>query len=659
MSVFTQQSPGLEAREIDLTNIVGTAGASGGAFVGDFHWGPVDEITTITNPIELESQFGKPTDTNYVDWFSAFNFLSYTSNLKLVRVIDADAINSDDTGSGTLVKNAHQFATVASGVGTAKFIARYPGALGNSLGVYVCDSNTWASWPYKGEFDFAPGTSDYAASVGAQNDELHIVVVDTRGAFSGVVGAILERYAFVSKALDSKGSNNEPNFYVNVINRSSSYVWAMRVPTTGLSDPTTGVVDAINVLTGGSGYTSAPTVTISAPPAGGTQATATAVLTGDAVTSITIDNPGSGYLTAPTVTLSGGGATTQGTAEAVLETVTGADWGTNLIQAGVPSVYKNLTTALAAPLSGGANSTAVTADELIPGLDLFENAEEVDVSLLFTGHAGGETEHQVVVQHAIDNLAERRLDLLVFFSPLLSDVLNKTQSAATTAAIATRNTVGRSSSYAVMDSGWKYQYDVYNDKYRWIPLNADIAGICAYVDNTSDPWISPGGYTRGRIKNVVSLAFNPNKAARDALYKVGINPVTTFNTDGTILYGDKTLLGKNSAFSSIGIRRLFILLRKTISNSAKYFLFDQNNQFTRASFVNMVEPYMREYQGRGGIDSFRVVCDETNNTPQIQMNRQFIGDIYIKPVYSINWIQLNFVAVRQDVAFEEVVGQAF
>ncbi len=657
MSVFTQQSPGVETREIDLTNIVGTAGAAGGAFAGNFHWGPVEEITTITNAQELEAQFGKPTDDNYVDWFSAFNFLAYTGDLKVVRAVDEDAINADDSGTGVLVKNRQHFDVVASGPATANFIARYPGALGNSLSISACDANTWANWTYKNEFDFAPGTSEHAASVGASFDEMHIVVVDSQGLFSGVVGAVLERYPFVSKAIDAKGPNNEPNYYVNVINRTSPYVYALRAIDTGLTDPTNGEIASITVGAGGTGYTTAPTVTISAPPAGGTQATATATVSAGAVTAITVTNPGSGYLAAPTITFGGPG--TGATATAVMDTTTGSDWGIPLVNLGVPNVFQVLSAAYGADLSGGANSTAVTANELVDALNLFENAEEVDASLLFLGDAGGDSSHTAVVQHAIDNIAERRLDMLVFFSPKLSDVLNKTQSAATVSAVATRNTIARSSSYAVMDSGWKFQYDVYNDKYRWVPLNADIAGLCALVDNTSDPWISPGGYTKGRIRNVVTLAFNPNKAARDALYKVGINPVVTFNVDGTILYGDKTLLGKNSAFSQIGIRRLFILLRKTISNAAKYFLFEQNNRFTRASFVNMVEPYMREYQGRGGVDDFRVRCDETNNTPQVVMNRQFIGDIFIKPVYSINWIQLNFVAVRQDVAFDEVVGQTF
>jgi phage tail sheath protein FI len=321
--------------------------------------------------------------------------------------------------------------------------------------------------------------------------------------------------------------------------------------------------------------------------------------------------------------------------------------------------FKVLAAVIADPFSGGLDSTTITAGDLSRAYALFENQEEVDVSLIFTGDAGGSTEHTVTVQNVIDNLAETRKDCVVFYSPKLEDVLNTTQSAAAANIVNTRNTVGRSSSYAVMDSGWKLQYDVYNDKYRWIPLNADLAGLCAQVDNTNDPWVSPGGYTRGRLKNVVSLAFNPNKTSRDAIYKVGINPVVTFNTDGTVLYGDKTLLGKNSAFGQIGTRRLFISLEKDISIAAKYYLFENNNEFTRSNFVNMVSPKLEQVRGRGGIDDFRVVCNKSNNTDQIIMERKFVGSIFIKPTYSINWVQLNFVAIRQDVSFDEVVSGTF
>jgi phage tail sheath protein FI len=222
--------------------------------------------------------------------------------------------------------------------------------------------------------------------------------------------------------------------------------------------------------------------------------------------------------------------------------------------------------------------------------------------------------------------------------------------------ILTRNEMP-SSSYGVMDSGYKYQYDRYNDVYRWVPMNGDTAGLIVRTDDLRDPWWSPAGFNRGNIKNVTRLAYNPDKSDRDLLYKNGVNPIVTFIGEGTILYGDKTLLKKPSAFDRINVRRLFIVLEKAISTAAKYTLFEFNDAFTRAQFRNLVEPYLRDVQGRRGIYDFRVVCDETNNTGEVIDRNEFVGDIYIKPARSINFIQLNFVAVRTGVDFEEIVGK--
>jgi phage tail sheath protein FI len=213
------------------------------------------------------------------------------------------------------------------------------------------------------------------------------------------------------------------------------------------------------------------------------------------------------------------------------------------------------------------------------------------------------------------------------------------------------------SSYVVMDSAWKYQYDKYSDVYRWVPLNGDIAGLCARTDTQRDPWFSPAGLNRGQIKNVVKLSWNPQKTERDTIYKAGINPVVTFPGEGTILYGDKTFQNRPSAFDRINVRRLFLILEKTIAKASRSTLFEFNDEFTRAQFVNLVEPFLRDIQGRRGIYDYRVVCDTTNNTPEVIDQNQFVGDIYIKPARSINFIQLNFVAVRTGVAFNEIVGK--
>lgn len=651
----SQTSPGVVVNENDLTNFVASVGTSGGAFVGQFAWGPALQYVTLSSATDLVNQFGQPNDTNYVDWFSASNFLSYTGQLTLVRVVDMHALNSSDDGLGILIKNDTDFQIVsATGPTGVHFAGKFPGSIGNSLGVYACDATGFTGWQYASSFDSAPGTSDAAAAVGASNDELHVVVVDTHGQFSGTVGAVLESFAYLSKAADAKDINNAPNFYPNVINRSSQYVRALTT-LDGASGSVGGAVQTVVITAGGSAYTAA-TATFSAPPVGGVQATGTVVLTGGVVTGVTITNPGKGYTSAPTVTITGTGGTGATATSTVNAITTTVSWGTPLLVAGVPSAYSSLTAPATLALGGAKDSTAIGSAELIAGYSMFENAEQVDVSLIFTGAAGGDADMVTVNQFVIDNVCEARQDCMVFISPKLADVLNVTQSVAATNIVATRNLLARSTSYASMDSGWKLQYDVYADKYRWIPLNADIAGLCARVDTTNDSWWSPAGYNRGQIKNVVSLAFNPNKTSRDAIYKVGINPVVTFTTDGTILYGDKTLLGKNSAFSYIGTRRLFILLEKTISGAAKYSLFEFNDQYTQSAFVNMVEPKLREVKGRRGMEDYRIVCDSSNNTPQVIQQGQFVGSIFIKPQYSIQWVTLNFVAVRREVSFDEVVG---
>ena len=293
----------------------------------------------------------------------------------------------------------------------------------------------------------------------------------------------------------------------------------------------------------------------------------------------------------------------------------------------------------------GDSETAIGAGPVGLGWDKFKAAENIDVSLLLTGHPD-----LVVQNYVIDNIAETRKDCMAFITP---DVPNTASAQDIVTAVSTLS----SSSYAVVDSGHKYQYDKYNDVYRWIPLNGDVAGLCARTDDARDPWFSPAGYSRGGIKNVVKLALNPTKTDRDLLYKNGINPVITQAGQGTLLFGDKTYLNQPSAFDRINVRRLFIVLEKAISTASKSTLFEFNDEFTRAQFRNLVEPFLRDVQGRRGIYDFRVVCDETNNTSQVIDSNQFVGDIYIKPARAINFIQLNFVAVRTGVEFSEIVGQ--
>ena len=306
--------------------------------------------------------------------------------------------------------------------------------------------------------------------------------------------------------------------------------------------------------------------------------------------------------------------------------------------------------------SDGSDEANVAVAELIAGYDLFKSAEDVDISLVLQGKARGGNNNAQLANHLIDNIAESRKDCVAFISPDKSDVVLNAAADEAEDVVTFRNDVSPSS-YAVLDSGYKYQYDKYNDVYRWVPLNGDMAGLCVRTDDTRDPWWSPAGFNRGIIKNTIKLAFNPNKAQRDLLYKNGVNPVVTFPGQGTLLFGDKTLLAKPSAFDRINVRRLFIVLEKAIATAAKYSLFEFNDEFTRAQFKNLVEPFLRDIQGRRGITDFKVVCDETNNTGEVIDRNEFVGDIYIKPARSINFIQLNFVAVRTGVEFSEIVGQ--
>jgi phage tail sheath protein FI len=294
---------------------------------------------------------------------------------------------------------------------------------------------------------------------------------------------------------------------------------------------------------------------------------------------------------------------------------------------------------------------------MVAAVDLFDNKEKIDISLLFAGDCGvgaNSAINPVTVSNEYLTVAASRKDCVAFVSPAYANVVGSQASAS--AVVSHRNAL-TDTSYGVMDSGWKYQYDKYNDVYRWVPLNADIAGLCVRTDLQRDPWFSPAGLNRGQVRNLVKLAFNPTQSERDTLYKAGVNPVVSFPGEGTVLFGDKTLQGRPSAFDRINVRRLFIVLEKAISTAARSSLFEFNDEFTRSQFVALVEPFLRDVQGRRGIFDFRVVCDETNNTAGVIDRNEFVGDIYIKPARSVNFIQLNFVAVRSGVAFDEIVGR--
>ena len=587
-----QISPGVATSEVDLTTVVPSVQTTAGAHAGSFNWGPAEKITQITNETELVAKFSKPASGTSVNVFSSFHscasFLAYGNNLKVVRAISnlSNNATANSSSPGIQVKNedSFQYSYLNNALNqniAGAFMARYAGALGNSLTVSICDAgasganSSFSTWNVNGVavssyFPGIPGTSAQAAAAGASNDEIHIVVVDSGGEFTGTKNTVLEIFPYLSKARDAVDALGNSNHYKDYIFNNSKYVYAVDPPLYGVP--------------GASGTTPATTWIY---PIANTTNTAYATMN-----------------TTPVISLAGG--TGVGVSDAQKQTA----WS------------------------------------------YFSNPDEVDISLLITGN-----DSVPVQQYVIDNIATSRKDCIAFISPPSANVVNQGGNE-TTNIQSWLTALGRSSSYVVADCGYKYMFDKYNNNYQWIPLNGDIAGLCVYTDAVRDPWYSPAGFNRGNLKNVVKLAWNPNKTQRDTLYAMGVNPVGTFPGQGTVLFGDKTLQSKPSAFDRINVRRLFIVLEKSIAQAAKFSLFEFNDTTTQNQFVNLVTPFLADIKARRGIYDYRVVCDSTNNTAQVIDANQFVGDIYIKPARSVNFIQLNFVAVRTGVEFTTIVGQA-
>jgi hypothetical protein len=533
-------SPGVTVKEWDLSGIIPGVATTAGATVGAFQWGPVEEITTIGNESDLVKYFGKPNDETFEYWFNARNFLAYGNRLNIVRVVDktkaknaaSDALNAE------LIENRHRWDSDTTK--PSSFYAKYAGIGGNSIKIVIATATTYAGIPAQLQ-RFMP-----SIPVG---DEMHVLILDALGYWTGEVDQILETYSYLSTIPGAKKGDGSPAYYPEVLNRASGFIYAMD---NGLLDVT--------------GYS---------------------------------------------VTLEGG-------------------------------------------VDGNAT---ITTGELMMGYDLYVDPEQIDISLIPIGpmKQSGPV-NRALATYVINNIAEKRMDCIVIvgapreatinnFGHELPDVKDDID-------------LYPSSSYAVYDcTGYKYQYDKYNDTYRWVALNSDVAGLCVRTDMVADPWYSPAGFNRGQIKDCVKLAWNPKQFERDILYPARANPICQFPGEGTILYGDRTMQTKPSAFDRINVRRLFIVLEKAIAKAAKYQLFELNDKYTRLNFKNMVEPFLRDVQGRRGIYDFKVVCDESNNTPEVIDRNEFIASIFIKPARSINFITLNFVAVRTGVNFDEVVGQ--
>ena len=631
-----QLSPGVNVTEKDLTTIVPAVATTNAGIVGLFNWGPCNKRILVDSENNLVQLFGAPDDNVAEWWFPAANFLGYGNNLQVVRAKIDEMVNANGygytgataTGAGgsvvwdsdaAMIENDDKF-EFADVTKIGSFVARYAGALGNTLEVQICGGatvavtgtgitasgytaagNDFRNWSYGDEFDARPNTTSYVSDLGGANDEFHLVVIDKNGLLSGTRNTILEKFQGLSFLPGVVSSDGASNYYVDRINRTSKYIAAVKKANN------TSYNDLFRGSTGAWG-------------------------TGDALK----------YYTGASL------AATSGI------TATNSSFGVGVwqLKGGKDGKTADLTDYMKVAFGQDSDSDP-------EGYRLFADAETVDVNLIiggpdktFTPATDLTTSVADLVAPSIKDIVDARKDCVAFLSVPNKDP-NETDAVKQDRAVQYRNNIG-SSSYCVIDSGYKYMYDIYNDKNRWVPLNGDIAGLCARTDANFDPWYSPAGFNRGQVRGVIKLAFQPRQASRDTLYKNGINPVATFSGEGTVLYGDKTAQAKPSAFDRINVRRLFIVLEKAIATAAKYSLFEFNDAFTRAQFRSLVEPFLRDVQARRGLIDFKVVCDEKNNTPEVIDSNRFVADIYIKPNRSINFIQLNFIATRTGVNFSEV-----
>jgi hypothetical protein len=637
------QSPGLQIVEKNISSVTTGLSSTTGAYVGTFNWGPVNTPMLLGSETELVKTFGQPDTNTYSHFFSVANFLAYSAASWVVRAETPLIKNATTDGTGLLIKNIDSYETSYSNgegaVGT--FAARYPGAIGNGLKVSMADSATFANWEYRTSFSSAPGTSEYVTNKHGSNDELHIAVVDSLGKFSDAPGTVLEKFSFVSKAKDAVSYTGLNNYYADVLRNQSEYVYWMDHCAAG----TNWGNNAANTIFTSLADTQYTSMTGTAASCSGNTATVTFSVQGAAPFIVGEPITVSGFVP---VGYNGEYVVTACTTTSVSFTIpqtqsAGTSYGTV-----VTRLYDFTYT-----LSGGVDDNDASDAALMAGWDLFNNPQTYDASLMYTGNAS-----RALGAYVAMNVVDKRRDCICFTSITATATGRAAPIFASSTSRLTDAVAAKTfdSSYAVIDSGYKYMYDKYNDKYRWIALNADIAGLCARVDMTSDAWFSPAGIIKGQIKGVIKLSWNPTQAERDVLYPAAINPVITWSGQGTMLYGDKTATLKPSAFDRINVRRLFLILEQSISNSAKYNLFEINDQYTRLQFVASVEPFLRDVKGRRGLSEFKVICDDTNNTSQIISTNQFVGTILVKPLYSINYITLNFTAVGPNVTFDVAAG---
>jgi len=643
-----QVSPGVLVQEKDLTRIIPGVSTSIGAVAGQFNKGPLDQVVAISSEQELVDTFGKPDSNTFEFFFTAANFLQYSNALRVVRASNTGSTNANASGSSAQIKNIDDYeSNFESGAGViGTFAARTAGAHGNNLLVSTC--------PSAAAFEQTTTGASISLVNEASNTAVGdtVIAVDDGSHFN--VGDIL---SFSTTASTEDFDDGEEYRITGISTNNVTIVQHPR----GSGGLKRIILDNSHIRRRWKYYDS-----VDGAP--GTSAYASARSgVNDEIHVVVVDEdggisgtPGTVLETFSKMSKGSDAKTPQGDTNYYPTVIknrsqhiywmdhntSGSNWGSAV----TGTTFTAVNTPTLESLSAGSDGSTVTTGELKAAYDNFADADTVDVGLIMSGKCNA--------TH-VDNLitiAENRKDAVVFASPERADVVDITNTNTQTNNVIDFFDNIRSSSYVVFDSGYKYCYDRYNDVYRYVPLNGDVAGLAARTDLTADAWFSPAGFNRGIVRGAVKLAYNPTKSQRDQLYPKRVNPVSTFPGQGTVLFGDKTGLSSPSAFDRINVRRLFIVLEKAISTASKFQLFEFNDEFTRANFRNIVEPFLREVQGRRGITDFLVVCDETNNTGEVIDRNEFIAEIFIKPARSINFITLSFVATRTGVAFEEVAG---
>lgn len=645
----TLLSPGVVIQERDLTlGSIETVEVNVGAIAGAFAKGPVNKPVRISSESELLSTFGEPNDSNFETWFAASSFLAYGGVLDVVRASGASLKTANVGGVSITINSVEDYeGNYYDGTMAWDYASRSVGAVGNSLKVVAIDSGASQRITLSGSFvGSVSAGATISTTTGSKTAYVHYI--------SGTTVDIIwiSGGAWTTTDLVDDGSNPDLSItaavdWYDAQTITASLNWNQVAPKPGTSP---------YVAERGGSNDEMHIVVIDVD--GGVTGTPNTVLEKFLYVSKASDGKSAegSLVYYPEVILNQSNYIFWGSHDnEEIWDVSGNAMANASNFGGVSTTAFDVLGEKEYSFTGGVDDFTLTQAEIIAGYDYFADPESVMIDYLIMGGGGAtETESKAKANKLI-SIAGLRKDCVAFISPDKGNVVGVSDSATQTSNIVDFFDTFASSSYVVFDSGWKYLYDRFADKYRWIPCNGDTAGLCASTTAAGDPWFSPAGLNRGGIKNAIKLAYSPKKSERDTLYQKRINPITSLPGQGIVLFGDKTALASPSAFDRINVRRLFLVIEKTIGNAAKGVLFELNDEFTRNNFNNVVEPYLRDIQARRGITDFLVVCDSSNNTPDLIDKNEFVAEIYIKPARSINFITLTFVATRTGVSFEEVI----